>query len=88
MVVEPPKGEAKQASSTTAGQMFLYPRKGQSEEQQAKDRYECHSWAVNQTHYDPTQPPAGMAAGQMGQKRTDYHRAMGACLDGRGYTVK
>jgi hypothetical protein len=24
----------------------------------------------------------------MSQKRADYQRAMGACLDGRGYTVK
>jgi hypothetical protein len=41
-----------------------------------------------QTHYDPTQPPAGVPAAQMSQKRADYQRAMGACLDGRGYTVK
>jgi hypothetical protein len=41
---------------------------------------------VNQTGYDPVQPPAG--ASQMSQKRADYQRAMGACLDGRGYTVK
>ena len=35
--------------------IFVYPRQGQSEELQAKDRYECHRWAVSQTHYDPTQ---------------------------------
>ena len=72
----------------SAGRIFVYARKGQSEELQAKDRYECHSWAVSQTHYDPTQPPAGMPAAQIGQKRADYQRAMGACLDGRGYTTK
>ncbi|MCX5821401.1 MAG: hypothetical protein NT047_16075 [Deltaproteobacteria bacterium] len=27
-------------------------------------------------------------AAQMSRKRADYQRAMGACLDGRGYTVK
>jgi hypothetical protein len=70
----------------SSDKLFLYPRKGQSEQQQAKDRYECHSWAVSQTGYDPTQPPA--SAAQMSQKRADYQRAMGACLDGRGYTVK
>jgi hypothetical protein len=69
-------------------QVFIYPRQGQNEQQQAKDRYECHSWAVNQTHYDPTRPPAGTPAAQMSQQRVDYQRAMGACLDGRGYTVK
>ena len=96
VVVAPPQGEVSQAppapsASPSVGQMssdklFLYPRKGQSEQQQAKDRYECHNWAVNQTGYDLTQLPAGAA--QMSQKRADYQRAMGACLDGRGYTVK
>jgi hypothetical protein len=68
--------------------IFVYPRQGQSEELQAKDRYECHSWAVSQTHYDPTQPASGMPASQLNQMRADYQRAMGACLDGRGYTMK
>jgi hypothetical protein len=72
----------------SAERIFVYPRKGQSEKLQAKDRYECHSWAVNQIHYDPTQPPAGMPAAQMNQNRADYQRAMNACLDARGYTVK
>ena len=88
MVVEPPKGEATQAPPTTAGQMFIYPRSGQSKELQAKDRYECHSWAVGQTHYDPTQPAVNIPEAQTNQKRSEYQRAMGACLDGRGYTVK
>jgi Family of unknown function (DUF6515) len=88
MVVEPPKGEATQAPPTTAGQLFIYPRNGQSKELQAKDRYECHSWAVGQIHYDPTQPAVNVPEAQTNQKRADYNRAMGACLDGRGYTVK
>jgi hypothetical protein len=65
--------------------MFVYPRKGQSEKQQADDRYQCHRWAVNQTNYDPTQPPDGIPSAQ---QNSDYQRAMGACLDARGYTVK
>ncbi|MGO9138283.1 MAG: DUF6515 family protein [Syntrophales bacterium] len=96
MVVEPPAGVMQAPplqAPPSAGQMpseqvFIYPRQGQSEQQQAKDRYECHSWAVTQTHFDPTQPPAGVPAAQMSQKRMDYQRAMGACLDARGYTVK
>jgi uncharacterized protein YcfJ len=35
-------------------QQFVYPQKGQSAEQQQKDEYECHTWAVQQTKYDPT----------------------------------
>ena len=34
--------------------MIVYPAKGQSAEQQQKDEFECHQWAVQQTGYDPT----------------------------------
>ncbi len=38
--------------------MFIYPAKGQNQAQQDKDRYECHSWAVQQTGFDPSRPPS------------------------------
>jgi len=68
--------------------MFIYPRQGQSEQVQADDRYACHLWAVDQTGFDPTQPPGSSPESQKTDKRADYQRAMSACLDGRGYTVK
>jgi hypothetical protein len=68
--------------------VFVYPRQNQNEELQAKDRYECHSWAVSQIGYDPTQPTGNMPEARLNQMRADYQRAQGACLDGRGYTVK
>ncbi len=37
-----------------SGQMYVYPSKGQSQQQQDKDRYECHTWAVQQTGFDPS----------------------------------
>ena len=64
--------------------MFIYPRQGQSEQQQAADRHECHRWAMSQTGYDPTLSPGGASP----QKQLEYQRAMSACLDGRGHTVK
>jgi hypothetical protein len=79
---------APSVTPSSTERIFIYPRQGQSEELQAKDRYECHSWAVSQTHYDPTQPARGMPEAQLNQMRADYQRAMGACLDGRGYTMK
>jgi Glycine zipper len=147
--------------SSRAQDIYAYPAKGQSQSQQDRDRYECHSWAVKQTGFDPSraqaaasdthavanQPPppqghvvkgaargaalgavggaitgnagtgaaAGAAMGGLagGMRRRDqrlqqnqqqqaatqsaansqqsqrnaYHRAMAACLTGRGYTV-
>lgn len=87
VVVEPPKEEVSQAPPP-AEQMFIYPRLNQSEQQQADDRYACHRWAVDQTGFDPTQPPGASPQIQKTEKRADYQRAIGACLDGRGYTVK
>ena len=134
--------------------IFVYPAKGQSPEQQDRDRYECHVWAVQQTGVDPSRMQAGgfervavapvaptgtitgaiggaiigsvlsgghdggagtlfgaatgamigsasdanaqaqQTQAQVGQamvternKDQSYRRAMGACLEGRGYTV-
>ena len=46
-----------------AQQQYVYPQKGQSAEQQKKDEYDCHTWAVKQTKFDPTvaQAPAQQA---------------------------
>jgi hypothetical protein len=35
--------------------VYFYPTKGQSEEQQKRDRYECYLWAVKQSGFDPGQ---------------------------------
>jgi hypothetical protein len=68
--------------------LFVYPKNGQNEQQQATDRYECHSWAREQTGFDPTQPLGGVDQGQVDAGRAQYQRAEGACLEGRGYTVR
>ena len=68
--------------------MFIFPRQGQSEEQQAMDFDECHNWAVDQTDFDPKKPPEGDPNDQTIQKSKDYLRAISACLDARGYTLK
>ncbi len=44
-------------SGASLAQEFLYPKKGQSAEQQSTDKYECHQWAVEQTGFDPMNPP-------------------------------
>jgi len=37
-------------------QIVVYPAHGQSPDQLARDRYECHTWAVQQSGFDPSQP--------------------------------
>jgi hypothetical protein len=69
------------ADSVPNDELYVYPAKGQSEQQQADDRYECHRWAVDQTRYDPLNDQYDA------DKNADYRRAMIACLTGRGYTV-
>jgi YMGG-like Gly-zipper len=137
-----------------AQNLVIYPAKGQSQEQMEKDKFECYSWAKQQSGFDPmqagsgTQPPppsqpiggervrgaargaavgavAGAIAGDAGkgaaagaaggamiggmqkrdkrrqqaeaqqqqsaaiaQQRSAYDRAFGACMEGRGYSVK
>ena len=72
--------------------IFVYPRQGQSEELQAKDRYECHNWAVSQTWREPRKVSIEewtlIIKSMPEAQRADYLRAQSACLDGRGYTVK
>lgn len=80
-VVEPPS-RAHQIVKTAEQEMIIYPAKGQSQKQLDKDRYECHVWAVGQTGFDPS------ANNQDLSMKPDYNRAMGACLEARGYVVK
>jgi hypothetical protein len=86
-VVAPPD-QAAGASSAGSDEVFMYPKSGQSADQQAKDRFECHRWASDETRFDPTQPGGGVPDDQNASKRADYRRAMSACLEGRGYSVK
>ena len=139
---------------------YAYPLHGQTPEQQDRDRYECSTWATQQTGFDPSAPgraaararawssrrpppgtgtaigavtgailgaaiarpwqaaPAALAGAVVGgaignaadagqraadahragagpramaiqqQQAANYRRAIGACLDARGYSVK
>jgi hypothetical protein len=131
--------------------VYVYPAKGQTKDQQGRDEFECYKWAAEQTGFDPSRPaqagaPApppsggavrgaargaavgaiggaiggnagkgaaigagvGGAAGAMKRRgaerqaaaaqqqanqqyaasRDGYDRAYGACMSGRGYTVR
>jgi hypothetical protein len=83
----PPDAAPLTTAPPTSPPLYAYPKSGQSEEQQATDRYECHSWARGQSGFDPTQPLGGVAATQAEARRSDYQRAQKTCLEARGYSV-
>jgi hypothetical protein len=70
------------AQNAGSADVYVYPRNGQNDQQTSNDRYECHSWAVNQTGFDPTR------GAQQSGTSADYRRALIACLDARGYTAR
>lgn len=90
-VVPPPVGPGgdPQPAAGSPNKVFVYPRLGQTAEQQATDEYECHRWAVAQSGFDPTAAATGdTGAAADPARRGDYGRARTACLEGRGYTVR
>lgn len=90
VVVDPPE-TARSTSAPAADpadDLYVYPIRGQSDDLQSRDRYECHRWAISQTGFDPSEPGGGVPESQNVSKRADYRRAITACLEGRGYSVK
>ena len=87
-VVDPPENADAPSPPPDSGQddLMIYPKNGQSTEQQAADKFECNNWAKGQTGFDPTQPGGGVS-GDPDAARSSYNRAMSACLQGRGYQV-
>ena len=63
--------------------MMIYPAKGQSAEQQQKDEFECHQWAVQQTGFDPTKAQQAPQQ-QTTQKGGAVRGAAGGALIGLG----
>ena len=61
------------AVASWAAHPYVYPAKGQTAEQQQKDQYECHEWAVQQTGFDPSQPV---------EQSTPRHSVMGGAARG------
>ena len=45
-----------------SNELIIYPKNNQSSEQMEKDKFECYSWAKNQTGFDPMQPATATSA--------------------------
>ena len=43
------------------GQVFIYPARGQSPQQQEFDKGQCYSWGVQQSGFDPVNPSMASA---------------------------
>ncbi len=82
-----PPPDANPSGPAAQSDIIIYPKNGQSKDQQAADEYECHNWARGQTGFDPTQPNGGVSPGDADRSHSNYDRAMSACLQGRGYQV-
>lgn len=78
----PSQPAAQAAAATMSTQLYAYPKNGQTATQSTFDRIECERWGSGQTGYAPGQSV------ENGQRKADYLRAVSACLEGRGYTVK
>lgn len=71
-----PGTEAPSAPPPDSGNLYAYPKNGQSQQQQDADQQACQRWAA--TH---------ASGGATGDGSIDYRRALAACLTGRGYSV-
>jgi hypothetical protein len=78
------------ALTANAQQQYVFPKLGQTPEQQQKDEYDCYQWAARQTNFDPmaaglqTPPPpssgSAQAAPGSGLKGAAVGAATGAAI--------
>ena len=45
------------AGNALGQDFFIYPNKGQSNDQMEQDKFQCYNWAKGQTGFDPMQAP-------------------------------
>jgi outer membrane lipoprotein SlyB len=52
-----------------ASDLYVYPAKGQSADQQSKDEYDCYQWAKRDTGFDPMAAPTASSPAPTTQQR-------------------
>jgi hypothetical protein len=70
------------AAAPLAQDVFAYPSKGQSQEQQDKDNFECHRWAKEQSGFDPGRAP--QASSPPPREKSTGPGALGGAAIGAG----
>jgi hypothetical protein len=68
-------------------ELYIYPNKGQSSEQQSRDRYDCHRWAVQQTGFDPTTAQASAPSAPLPSGGVFKGAARGAAVGAVGGAI-
>ncbi len=68
-----------------AQDLFVYPAKGQSQQQQLQDEQECAAWATNQTGYDPAY--GAYAEAEAGKHKTKKNATIGVLGGAAGGAV-
>jgi hypothetical protein len=66
---------------------YIYPSKGQTPEQQDRDKYECNQWAVSQSGFDPGNPSSTSTSAQQPQHGPTGGVARGAAVGAVGGTI-
>lgn len=82
VVVEKPADGDDLVAAAAQEDLFVYPAEGQTEAQREQDRAACEDWAALESGHAAARSNPGSPG------RADYLRALGACLEGRGYTVE
>jgi hypothetical protein len=66
---------------------YVYPSKGQTKEQQDRDKYECNQWAVSQSGFDPSNPSPTSTNAQQPEGRAGGGAARGAAVGAVGGAI-
>jgi hypothetical protein len=74
-------------ANTQNSSLYVYPSKGQSQAQQDRDKYECHSWAVSQSGFDASKAQMTSTNQQQPQGHVARGAARGAALGAVGGAI-
>jgi hypothetical protein len=66
---------------------YIYPSKGQTQQQQDRDKYECNQWAVGQSGFDPGNPSSTSTSAQQPPRGPTGGAARGAAVGAVGGAI-
>lgn len=75
-------------ASAQTSRPYIYPSKGQTQEQEGRDKYECNQWATSQSGFDPSNPSSTSTSSQQAQGRAGGGAARGAAVGAVGGAIE